>query len=132
MPLLDELRYALGDVPARTDDERDLDETGLLEGGHDMQELITASDREYAPAQLAFDAQAYVEQVHRVARSAVLGIPPRAADALEVGAEHGAQAIAQRLAILRADVQRVLVTSGAWLPSMPVEPAGASVISLSV
>ena len=33
VPLLDELRYALGDVPARTDDERDLDETGLLEGG---------------------------------------------------------------------------------------------------
>ena len=50
VPLLDELRYAIGDVPARTDDERDLDETGLLEGGHDMAELMTASDREYAPS----------------------------------------------------------------------------------
>jgi DNA helicase IV len=50
VPLIDELRYAVGDVPARTDDERDLDETGLLEGGHDMQELLTASDREYAPS----------------------------------------------------------------------------------
>ena len=49
-PLIDELRYALGDVPLRTDDERDLDETSLLEGGHDMQELMTASDREYAPS----------------------------------------------------------------------------------
>ena len=27
VPLLDELRYALGDVPARTEDERDLDDT---------------------------------------------------------------------------------------------------------
>ena len=33
VPLLDELRYALGDVPQRTDDERDLDDTALLEGG---------------------------------------------------------------------------------------------------
>ncbi|WP_395690188.1 HelD family protein [Nocardioides sp.] len=49
VPLLDELRYAIGDVPERTDDERDLDETGLLEGGIDMQELFTAADREYAP-----------------------------------------------------------------------------------
>ncbi|GAB3197702.1 AAA family ATPase [Nocardioides hungaricus] len=49
VPLLDELRYAIGDVPARTDDERDLDETGLLEGGVDVQELFTAADREYAP-----------------------------------------------------------------------------------
>jgi DNA helicase IV len=50
VPLLDELRYALGDVPVRTDDERELDDTSLLEGGHDMQELMTAADREYAPA----------------------------------------------------------------------------------
>ncbi|MBI2243852.1 MAG: helicase, partial [Nocardioides sp.] len=49
VPLLDELRYALGDVPARTDDEHELDDTGLLEGGVDMQELFTAADREYAP-----------------------------------------------------------------------------------
>jgi superfamily I DNA/RNA helicase len=50
VPLLDELRYALGDVPARTDDERELDDTSLLEGGHDVQELMTAADREYAPS----------------------------------------------------------------------------------
>jgi hypothetical protein len=49
VPLLDELRYLLGDVPQRTDDERDLDETGLLEGGIDLQELTTVSEREYAP-----------------------------------------------------------------------------------
>ena len=48
VPLLDELRYALGDVPQRTDDEVDLDETGLLAGGHDMQELMTAADREFS------------------------------------------------------------------------------------
>jgi DNA helicase IV len=54
--LLDELRYALGDVPARTEDERDLDETSLLEGGVDMQELMTAADREYAPSGRAWSA----------------------------------------------------------------------------
>jgi DNA helicase IV len=56
VPLLDELRYALGDVPQRTDDERDLDETGLLEGGVDLQELTTISEREYAPGGLAWSA----------------------------------------------------------------------------
>ena len=61
VPLLDELRYAIGDVPARTDDERDLDETGLLEGGHDMQELLTASDREYAPS-----GRAWAPPTHRI------------------------------------------------------------------
>jgi DNA helicase IV len=61
VPLIDELRYALGDVPARTDDERDLDETGLLEGGHDMQELLTASDREYAPA-----GRAWAPPTHKI------------------------------------------------------------------
>src|SRR4051794_14131342 len=39
IPLLDELRYAIGDVPARTDDEAELADTGLLDGGIDMQEL---------------------------------------------------------------------------------------------
>ncbi len=48
VPLIDELRYALGDVPTRGDDERD-DQISLVEGGVDMQELMTASDREYAP-----------------------------------------------------------------------------------
>ncbi|HEX5086630.1 MAG TPA: AAA family ATPase [Nocardioides sp.] len=50
VPLIDELRYALGDVPLRTEDERDLDETSLLEGGVDVQELFTAADREFAPS----------------------------------------------------------------------------------
>ncbi len=49
VPLLDELRYALGDVPQRADDERD-DPMALIEGGVDIQELVTAADREYAPA----------------------------------------------------------------------------------
>ena len=59
--LLDELRYAIGDVPARTDDERDLDETGLLEGGHDLQELFTAADREFAPS-----GRAWAAPTHRI------------------------------------------------------------------
>jgi len=59
--LLDELRYAIGDVPVRTDDERDLDDTSLLEGGHDMQELLTASDREYAPS-----GRAWTAPTHRI------------------------------------------------------------------
>ncbi|MDI6910773.1 UvrD-helicase domain-containing protein [Nocardioides sp.] len=61
VPLLDELRYALGDVPARTDDERELDDTGLLEGGVDMQELFTAADREYAPT-----GRAWAPPTHRI------------------------------------------------------------------
>lgn len=61
VPLLDELRYALGDVPARTDDERDLDDTSLLEGGVDMQELFTAADREYAPT-----GRAWAPPTHRI------------------------------------------------------------------
>ena len=56
VPLLDELRYAIGDVPQRTDDERDLDETGLLEGGVDLQELTTVAERDYAPGGLAWSA----------------------------------------------------------------------------
>ena len=61
VPLIDELRYALGDIPQRTDDERDLDETSLLEGGVDMQELLTASDREYAPS-----GRAWAPPTHRL------------------------------------------------------------------
>ncbi len=49
VPLLDELRYALGDVPQRADDERD-DPLALIEGAVDIQELMTAADREYAPS----------------------------------------------------------------------------------
>lgn len=48
VPLIDELRYALGDVPARTEDERD-DPLAAIAGAVDLQELFTASDREYAP-----------------------------------------------------------------------------------
>ncbi|GAA1952758.1 AAA family ATPase [Nocardioides panacihumi] len=44
VPLLDELRYALGDLPEQPADERDVDP----ELGINVQELITASDREYA------------------------------------------------------------------------------------
>lgn len=61
VPLLDELRYALGDVPARTDDERELDDSGLLEGGVDMQELFTAADREYAPT-----GRAWAPPTHKI------------------------------------------------------------------
>ncbi|TQK68384.1 UvrD-helicase domain-containing protein [Nocardioides sp. SLBN-35] len=49
VPLLDELRYALGDVPQKADDERD-DPMALIEGAVDIQELMTASDREFAPS----------------------------------------------------------------------------------
>ncbi len=45
VPLLDELRYALGDIPARHEDDHELDD----HIGADLQELTTASDREYAP-----------------------------------------------------------------------------------
>lgn len=61
VPLIDELRYALGDVPQRTEDERDLDETSLLTGGHDVQELLTAADREFAPA-----GRAWTPPTHRI------------------------------------------------------------------
>ncbi|GAA4669339.1 HelD family protein [Nocardioides nanhaiensis] len=47
VPLVDELRYALGDVPQRTED-RD-DPLAAIDGAVDMQELFTAADREYAP-----------------------------------------------------------------------------------
>jgi len=59
VPLIDELRYALGDVPTRTEDERDLDETSLLTGGVDVQELMTASDREFAPSGRAWAPPMY-------------------------------------------------------------------------
>lgn len=48
VPLLDELRYALGDLPSRTEDETSLDDSGLLEGGRDVSELMTAADREFS------------------------------------------------------------------------------------
>jgi DNA helicase IV len=50
VPLLDELRYALGDIPQRTEEDHSDDVLSNLEGGVDLQELTTASDREYAPS----------------------------------------------------------------------------------
>jgi DNA helicase IV len=44
VPLLDELRYALGDMPEAPADERDVDP----ELGINVQELMTAADREFA------------------------------------------------------------------------------------
>jgi DNA helicase IV len=57
VPLLDELRYALGDVPLRTDENSEL---GDHIGG-DLQELTTASDREYAPS-----GRAWAPPTHRI------------------------------------------------------------------
>ncbi|WP_299053624.1 UvrD-helicase domain-containing protein [uncultured Nocardioides sp.] len=48
VPLLDELRYVLGDVPAPKEEADDL--LTAAEGGIDLVELTTASDREYAPS----------------------------------------------------------------------------------
>jgi DNA helicase IV len=53
--LLDELRYALGDLPQKADDDRD-DPVALVEGAVDIQELMTAADREYAPSGRAWAA----------------------------------------------------------------------------
>ncbi len=53
VPLVDELRYALGDVPAVAAEDRDEALTALdrtLEGRVDLEELTTAADREYAPS----------------------------------------------------------------------------------
>jgi DNA helicase IV len=62
VPLVDELRYALGDVPHRSEEEHHLDDTGLLEeGGVDLQELTTAADREYAPS-----GRAWAPPTHRI------------------------------------------------------------------
>ncbi len=57
VPLLDELRYALGDVPARTEEDHELDD----HVGGDLQELTTAADREYAPA-----GRAWAPPTHRI------------------------------------------------------------------
>ena len=45
VPLIDELRYALGDVPERTAEDSEYAD----HLGGDLQELTTASEREYAP-----------------------------------------------------------------------------------
>ncbi len=54
VPLIDELRYALGDVPSRSDVDdlaHDLDADGLWLGS-DIQELSTAAEREYGPGRV--------------------------------------------------------------------------------
>jgi len=48
VPLLDELRYALGDLPEQPADERDADPELFGGAGINVQELLTASDREFA------------------------------------------------------------------------------------
>ncbi len=48
IPLIDELRYALGDIPAKTG-ELGVDDLDPLEG-IDLQEITTAAEREYAPS----------------------------------------------------------------------------------
>ncbi len=60
VPLLDELRYALGDVPARHEAEEWLDDNDQLVGA-DLQELTTAADREYAPT-----GRAWAPPTHRI------------------------------------------------------------------
>jgi hypothetical protein len=57
IPLLDELRYALGDVPARHEDDHQLDD----HVGADLAELTTAADREYAPT-----GRAWAPPTHRI------------------------------------------------------------------
>jgi DNA helicase IV len=57
IPLLDELRYALGDVPARHEDDHQLDD----HVGADLAELTTAADREYAPS-----GRAWAPPTHRI------------------------------------------------------------------
>ena len=60
VPLVDELRYALGDVPARHETDDWLDDTRSL-AGSDLQELTTAADREYAPS-----GRAWTPPSHRI------------------------------------------------------------------
>ena len=61
MPLIDELRYALGDVPERGRRRARPTTLALIEGGVDMQELLTAADREYAPT-----GRAWAPPTHRI------------------------------------------------------------------
>jgi len=61
VPLVDELRYALGDVPERTDDHTLDDALSLTDGVVDLQELTTASDREYASS-----GRAWSPPTHRI------------------------------------------------------------------
>jgi hypothetical protein len=49
VPLVDELRYALGDVPDRRDDDHELDDFLGGDLGSGREELTTAWEREYGP-----------------------------------------------------------------------------------
>ncbi len=50
VPLVDELRYALGDVPDRAREDHEVDDAGLFEwAGSDLRELTTAAEREFGP-----------------------------------------------------------------------------------
>ena len=61
VPLVDELRYALGDVPAKHELHEPDDGAWHQEGAVDLQELTTAADREYAPT-----GRAWSPPTHRV------------------------------------------------------------------
>ncbi|WP_203337082.1 HelD family protein [Nocardioides limicola] len=62
VPLLDELRYALGDVPEKHEGDQLLSDTlAAEEGGVDLAEVTTASEREYAPA-----GRAWAPPTHRL------------------------------------------------------------------
>jgi DNA helicase IV len=56
IPLLDELRYAIGDVPLKTDEDNEYED---YVGGN-IQELTTASDREYT------QGRAWAPPTHRI------------------------------------------------------------------
>lgn len=58
VPLLDELRYALGDIPQHHEED---DTLSAAEGGVDLQELTTASEREYAPS-----GRSWAPPTHRI------------------------------------------------------------------
>ncbi len=59
VPLLDELRYAIGDVPHHQADDDDT--LTAAQGGVDLQELTTAADREYAPS-----GRSWAPPTHRI------------------------------------------------------------------
>jgi DNA helicase IV len=61
IPLLDELRYALGDIPTKLLEDRTLNDDIVFAEGVDLQELTTASDREYAPS-----GRAWAPPTHRI------------------------------------------------------------------
>ncbi|MGL5826149.1 MAG: HelD family protein [Nocardioides sp.] len=61
VPLIDELRYALGDIPAKLAEDRTLSDDIVFAEGVDLQELTTAAEREYAPT-----GRAWTAPTHRI------------------------------------------------------------------